>query len=224
MLGIALKNHDCRGLSRTAAATAAVAGITGVDVYAAVTRSRKATPMELHGTTTVAKSQQETYEMWRRLEELPQFMAHVDEVRITGHGRTHWRAGAPFGRTVEWYADIVDDVPGEHISWRSVEGADIRNEGDVRFISAPGGRGTEVHVTLHYEMPGGKLGETVARLYGENPHQQLDDDLRRFKQVAETGEVVRSEGAPSGKRARREFPQHPAQPLSPDELEKEVLA
>ena len=224
MLGIALKNHDGRGLSRTAAATAAVAGITGVDVYAAVTRSRKATPMEVHGTTTVAKSQQETYEMWRQLEELPQFMAHLDEVQTTGNGRTHWRAGAPFGRTVEWDAEIVDDVPGEHISWRSVEGADIRNEGDVRFVSAPGGRATEVHVKLLYEMPGGKLGETVARLYGEDPHQQLDDDLRRFKQVAETGEVVRSEGAPSGKRARREFPQHPAQPLSPDELEKEVLA
>lgn len=224
MLGLALKNHDGRGLSRTVAATAAVAGITGVDVYAAVTRSRQAAPMEVHGTTTVTRSAQETYDMWRRLEDLPGFMAHVDEVRTIGNGRSHWRAGAPFGTTVEWDAEIVDEVPGEHISWRSVEGSGVRNAGDVRFVPAPGGRGTEVHVTLHYEMPGGKLGQTVARLYGEDPHQQLDDDLRRFKQVAETGEVVRSEGAPGGKRARREFPQHPARPLSRDELEKEVRA
>jgi hypothetical protein len=70
-------------------------------------------------------------------------------------------------------------------------------------------------------MPGGRLGQAVARYFGEDPHQQLDDDLRRFKQIAETGEVVRSEGAPGGKRARREFPQHPARPLSAEEL-KEV--
>jgi uncharacterized membrane protein len=220
MLAWALKNHDGRGRPRTVAATAAVAGITGLDAYAAVTRSRRPVPMQVHGTTTVARSGQQTYELWRRLEDLPRFMAHVDEVRITGDDRTHWRAGAPFGKTVEWDAEIVDDVPGEHIGWRSADGADIRNSGEVQFVPAPGGRGTEVHVTLHYEMPGGKLGETVARLYGENPHQQLDDDLRRFKQVAETGEVVRSEGAPGGKRARREFPQHPAQPLSPGELEE----
>jgi uncharacterized membrane protein len=102
--------------------------------------------------------------------------------------------------------------------------AGIRNEGAVRFVPAPGGRGTEVHVTLRYEMPGGKLGQAVARYFGEDPHQQLDDDLRRFKQVAETGEVVRSEGAPGGKRARQEFPQHPAQPLTRDEIAQEVQA
>ena len=102
--------------------------------------------------------------------------------------------------------------------------AAIYNEGSVQFVPAPGGRGTEVHVKLRYEMPGGKLGEAVARYFGENPRQQLDDDLRRFKQVAETGEVVRSEGAPGGKRARREFPQHPARPLTNDELAQEVQA
>jgi hypothetical protein len=77
---------------------------------------------------------------------------------------------------------------------------------------------------MTYEMPAGKLGETVARFFGEEPHQQLDDDLRRLKQVLETGEVVRSEGAPGGKRARREFPQHPARPLTREEMEEEVYA
>jgi uncharacterized membrane protein len=222
MLGRALKNHDGRGLQRTAAAMAAVLGITGVDVYAAVTRSRRNVEMDATATTTVALSGQETYDMWRRLDNLPTFMAHLEEVRPDGNGRSHWRAVAPFGSTVEWDAEITEDVPGQRIAWRSSGNADIYNEGHVRFEPAPGGRGTEVHVTLRYAMPGGKLGEAVARYFGEDPHQQLDDDLRRFKQVAETGEVVRSEGAPGGKRARREFPQHPARPLSREELAQEV--
>ena len=224
MLGRALKNHDGRGLERTAAAFAAVLGITGVDVYAAVTRSRRKIEMDTTATTTVGLPEQEVYEMWRHLDNLPKFMAHLEEVRPDGNGRSHWRAGAPFGRTIEWDAEITEDVPGQRIAWRSVGSADIHNEGSVQFVPAPGGRGTEVHVKLRYEMPGGKLGEAVARYFGEDPRQQLDDDLRRFKQVAETGEVVRSEGAPGGKRARREFPQHPARPLTSDELAQEVQA
>jgi len=222
LLARALKNHDGRGLGRTVAAFAGVVGITGVDVYGAVTRTRQKTPMDLTAAVTVARSQREVYDLWRRLENLPQFMAHVDEVRTTGQSRTHWRASAPFGRTVEWDAEITDDRPGERIAWRSVDGAPIENEGDVRFVPAPGARGTEIHVTLHYSMPAGKLGEAVARYFGEDPHQQLDDDLRRFKQLAEIGEVVRSEGAPGGKRARREFPQHPARPLGREELAEEA--
>jgi hypothetical protein len=96
-------------------------------------------------------------------------------------------------------------------------------------VPAPGGRGTEVRVTLRYDMPAGALGRAAAKYFGDDPSQALDDDLRRFKQVMETGEVVRSEGAPWGKRARKEFPQRPARPLSDEELQelqarKEVLA
>jgi uncharacterized membrane protein len=196
LLGAALANHDGKGRRRTVAATVATAAVT------------------------VGTSPQEAYNQWRQLDSLPQFMAHLDEVRSTGNGTTHWRASAPFGRSVEWDAEIVDDVAGERIAWRSVGEPDVPNDGEVRFRPAPGGRGTEIHVALRYWVPGGKLGETVARYFGEDPHQQLDDDLRRFKQIVETGEVVRSDGAPTGKRARREFPQHPARPLSPDELEE----
>jgi uncharacterized membrane protein len=99
----------------------------------------------------------------------------------------------------------------------------VRNEGRVEFTAAPADKGTQIHVTLQYAMPAGKLGEAVARYFGEDPHQQLDDDLRRLKQVVETGQVMRSDGAPEGKRARREFPQRPAQPLSDDEA-AQVLA
>jgi uncharacterized membrane protein len=203
MLGRALKNTDGRGLWRTAAAFAAVLGITGVDVYAAVTRSRRKVEKDTSATTTVGLPAQEVYEMWRR--------------------RSCWRAGASFDRTVEWDAEITEDVPGQRIAWREGN-AGTHNEGSIQFVPAPGDRGTEVHVKLRYEMPGGKLGEAVARYFGKDPRQQLDDNLRRFKQIAETGEVVRSEGAPGGKRARREFPQHPAQPLTRDELPQEVQA
>ena len=108
--------------------------------------------------------------------------------------------------------------PGEKIAWRSTEKADVPNAGTVRFVPAPDGESTEVHVVLVYDIPGGAIGKAVAKYFGEEPHQQLDDDLRRLKQVLETGEVVRSDGAPWGKRARKEFPQRPAQPLSDAEL------
>jgi uncharacterized membrane protein len=224
LLGRALKKHHRRGRRRTVTATAAVVGITAFDIYAATTRSRKEHAVELAATTTVASSPQEIYLFWRQLENLPTFMAHLDEVQQTGERTSHWRASAPFGRKVEWDAEITEDVPSERISWRSTDNADIPNEGTVRFVPAPGDRGTEIHVAMRYVMPAGKLGEAVARYFGEDPHQQLDDDLRRLKQVLETGEVVRSEGAPGGKRARREFPQHPARPLTRDEIKEEVYA
>ncbi|MCG6499836.1 SRPBCC family protein [Kitasatospora sp. A2-31] len=222
MLTRALRNHRGSGFGRTAAATAAVTAITATDVYAAVTRTRRSTPVELTAATTVTRSPEEVHGLWSDLERLPDFMAHLDEVRVTGPRTSHWRASAPFGKTVEWDAETTEDVVGRLIAWHSVDGADIDNSGEVRFAPAPGGQGTEIKVTLRYDLPGGALGKAAARYFGEEPHQQLDDDLRRFKQIVETGEVVRSEGAPGGKRARGEFPQRPARPLTEDEL-KEVL-
>lgn len=226
-LKIAVRSQERKALGAAVAATAAVAGITILDAYAAASRSRRPrgeTTLGLTATVTVTRPRQEVYAHWRRLEGLPDFMAHLDDVTETGPRTSRWRASAPFGKTVRWDAQITDDVPGERIAWRSLDGSAIRSEGDVRFTPAPrqnnGERDIEVHVKLRYSMPGGRLADALARYFGENPHQQLDDDLRRFKQVLETGEVVRSEGAPGGKRARREFPQHPARPLSARELAK----
>lgn len=222
----ALKQDDRVRLGRTLFATAAVIAVTGVDVYAAVTRSRgaKRQPRDgmvsLTASVTVSQPRDEVYARWRQFERLPDFMAHLDDVTVTGPRTSHWRATAPFGQTVEWDAQITYDIPGHRLGWQSVHGSEIRNEGDVRFTPAPNEQDTEVHVRIRYSMPAGKLGEALARYLGEDPHQQLDDDLRRFKQVLETGEIVRSEGAPWGKRARREFPQHPARPLSARELRK----
>jgi uncharacterized membrane protein len=229
VLKAAAKERNQGNPGRTVAATAAVAVITAVDLYAAVTRSRQSARrdrrLSLTAAVTVARSRQEVYALWRKLEDLPAFMAHLDSVTATGPRTSHWRATAPFGKTVEWDAEITTDIPGERLGWRSLDGSAVSNEGEVRFMPAPGRDGaepyTEVHVTLRYAVPAGRLGLSLARYFGEEPHQQLDDDLRRFKQVLETGEVVRSEGAPGGKRARGEFPQHPARPLTVKEL-KEV--
>jgi uncharacterized membrane protein len=179
--------------------------------------------MDMTSSTTVTRPPEEVYAFWSGLERLAVFMVHLDEVRSTGPRSSHWRASAPFDRSVEWDAEIIEEVPGQLIAWQSIKGGDIDNSGVVRFLPAPGGRGTELHVTVRYDMPAGPLGKAVAKYFGEEPSQQLDDDLRRFKQVIETGEVVRSDGAPGGKRARNEFPQRPAQPLSAEELE-EALA
>ena len=220
---------------RLVGVTGAVVGITAVDlltagqaIWAKEIGSVPAVPglsrtggfMELTATTTIRKPAPEVYAFWRDLENLPTFMAHLEEVRATGDRTSHWSAAAPFGKNVGWDAEIIDEAPGEKIAWRSTGTADVPNAGTVRFVPAPDGVSTEVHVVLEYDIPGGAVGKAVAKYFGEEPHQQLDDDLRRLKQVLETGEVVRSDGAPWGKRARKEFPQRPAQPLSDAELEK----
>jgi uncharacterized membrane protein len=123
---------------------------------------------------------------------------------------------------VSWEAEIIDDQPGQRLAWRSLPGAQVANEGDVRFVPAPGDRGTEVRVTLRYSMPGGRLGHLAARVTGEHPRQQLEDDLRRFKQVVETGEVVRSDSAPEGFRAGRQLHHRPGQPMTGAERDQVV--
>src|SRR4051812_44726549 len=119
-------------------------------------------------------------------------MAHLESVKVD-NGRSTWRAKAPAGSSVEWQAEVVMDHPNQAIGWRSVEGTLVPNRGVVRFDAAPGGRGTEVLVELKYDPPGGPLGALVAKLFGEEPAQQIAGDLRRLKQVLETGEVLHSD-------------------------------
>jgi uncharacterized membrane protein len=178
--------------------------------------------MELTATTTIRKPVLEVYEYWLELENLPRFMEHLDSVQTTGDRTSHWKTSGRFGQDVEWDTGLTEEVAGQRVAWRSSPGAALPNAGTVIVVPAPDGVSTEVHVVMEYEIPGGDLGKAVAKYFGEDPHQQLDDDLRRLKQLMETGEVVRSDGAPWGKRARKEFPQRPAQPLPAEERE-EVL-
>ena len=147
---------------------------------------------------TIMQPADTVYRYWRDFSNLPNFMAHVQSVATTGDRPFALGRVGPAGQSVEWDAEIVEDRPGELIAWRSLEGATFANEGSVRFERAPGERGTEVHVELRYDPPAGRLGAAVAKLFGEEPGQQIGDDLRRFKQVMETGEVVRSDGSLEG--------------------------
>ncbi|WP_329083448.1 MULTISPECIES: SRPBCC family protein [unclassified Streptosporangium] len=215
-LNRALSNRTGWRRSRVATVTAAVVGITAVDLYTAIrawhSERGHEGPMSLHAAITINRPRQEVYRYWHDFENLPRFMTHLESVEMTGDGHSHWKARGPV-KTVEWDAEIVDDRSDELIAWRSMPGALVGNSGSVRFSDAPGGRGTEVRVNLAYAPPGGRAGLAFARLLGEHPEQQVRDDLRRFKQVVETGEVVRSEGSPEGTRALRQAMQRPAQPV-----------
>jgi uncharacterized membrane protein len=151
-------------------------------------------------TVTISnKSPEELYRFWRNFENLPHFMKHVKHVRVVNDKRSHWIANAPIGSSVEWDAEIINEQENRLIAWASVEGADIDNSGFVRFQPAPAGRGTEVKVVIEYNPPGGGVTAALAKLFGEEPKQQIGDDLRRFKMLMEAGELATTEGQPSGR-------------------------
>jgi uncharacterized membrane protein len=190
---------------RTLGAIGAVATITGADLLA--TRRAKAAGYAARtvvASTTVRAAPEAAYGLWHDLHNMPRFLAYVESVEVMD-GRSHWRAAGPTGRRIEWDAEIVDDRPNELISWRSSAGAPVPSSGSVRFASAPGDRGTEVRMLLHLEPP--------ATLLGNGPFRgQAEYALRRFKQVLEAGEIVRSEANPGGPLPGRMLRQRPAQP------------
>jgi uncharacterized membrane protein len=157
--------------------------------------------VKVEKSVTVNRPPEEVYRFWRDFQNLPRFMNHLESVSDLGSGRSHWVAKAPAGKTVEWDAEVYNEKENELIAWRSLEGADVDNAGSVRFEPAPEGRGTTVRVTLKYDPPAGKLGSLVAKLWGEEPSQQIEEDLRRFKQVMEAGEIPTTEGQSSGRSA-----------------------
>ena len=144
---------------------------------------------------TIARPRAEVYRFWLNLENLPSFMKHLQSVTRTGPRRSHWVVQGPANKTVEWDAEIHNAVGNELISWRSLPGAEVDVAGSVLFQDAPGG-GTEVFVELQYNPPGGILGAFAAKMWGEEPSQQIAEDLRRLKQMMESGEVRAAEERP----------------------------
>lgn len=219
-LAVALGSPTTRR-GRLAGAIAAVAGVALLDVLCAQQLSSdsnggaasegKQGAVRVHHSLVVNTSPEEAYRFWSRLENLPRFMNHLESVEITGDRRSHWVARAPAGATIEWDAVTTEDRPGELIAWRSLDGADVTNAGSVRFALATGGRGTLVTVDFEYEPPGGRFASVFAKLFGEEPSQQVRADLRRFKQVMETGEVVVSDAT---RRGTGYMAQQPAQPAA----------
>lgn len=217
LLGRAMRS-DTSEKNRVAAATAAVVGVTildfltgqgltregGVRAGGNGARGQAGRSIEVRRAITVNAPQDEVYRFWRAFENLPRFMQHLESVQVLDERRSHWKAKAPAGSSVEWDAEVVEDRPNELIAWRSLGNAEIPNRGSVRFLPSPQG-GTEVLVELSYQPPGGRLGSIVAKLFGEEPDIQVGSDLRRFKQVMELGEVTLSDATVHGRR-------HPARP------------
>jgi uncharacterized membrane protein len=141
----------------------------------------------------------EVYRFWRNFENLPRFMDHLESVTVIDETRSHWVAKGPVGTRIEWDAVIHNELDDELIAWRSLPGSEVSNAGSVHFTPTADATGTEVRVVLSYEPPAGKLGAAVARLLGEEPSKQVAEDLRRFKQVMDLGDVVSSSKSRAGR-------------------------
>ncbi len=152
---------------------------------------------------TIGRPRNEVYQFWRDLSNLARFMDNVESVRDLGDGRSHWIVKGPAGRKLEWDAAIHNQVDNEMIAWRSLPGADVDNAGAVWFKDAPGGRGTEVKVELQYNPPAGIVGAALATLWGKEPGMQVEQDLRRLRQILEAGEILVTDGQPSGREIAR---------------------
>jgi uncharacterized membrane protein len=148
---------------------------------------------------TINRPREEVYRFWRNLENLAQFMEHVESVRVAEGGkRSHWVVKAPGERRAEWDAEIINEAENERIGWRSLEGSEVQNAGSVSFRDAAGGRGTEVRVELQYNPPGGAVGALFAKLFGQEPSQQIHNDLKRLKTRLEAGVIPSTAGQPTG--------------------------
>jgi uncharacterized membrane protein len=141
-------------------------------------------------TVTIDRPREELYAFWRDFSNLPRFMHNINSVAIRDDLRSHWIIEGPAGKTVEWDSEVTRDDPGRLIEWQSLEGASVRNSGRVEFMDSPDGRGSIVRVTLTYDPPAGAVGKLIAKLFQKEPKVQARQDLRRFKQLMETGEVA----------------------------------
>jgi uncharacterized membrane protein len=202
LLGSALKST--RNPGGALAATAAVVGVTALDVVC--TRNTpskdsdiKETGIHVRKSVTINRPATDLYAFWRDLPNLPLFMNHLESIHVMDEKKSHWVVSAPAGMVVEWDAEIIHDEPNVLIAWRSLEGSKVEHAGTVRFEPALANRGTIVKVEFQYRPPAGVLGSKVAKLFGESPEQQVDIDLRQFKQLMETGEVTTTVGQPAGR-------------------------
>jgi uncharacterized membrane protein len=149
--------------------------------------------VQVEESVTINRPVEELYHFWRNLENLPRFMRHLESVERVTDTLSRWRAKGPAGTTVEWNAEIINEVKPHVIGWKSIEGSDVASAGSVNFDDAGPGRGTRVRVRLQYSPPGGKAGAAFAKLFGRDAATGIREDLRRFKQLVETGEIARNQ-------------------------------
>ncbi len=198
-LGIALFGQRKARL-RTLAATAAVAGVTAVDLICA--QKASARPVRLHKVISLNRSPEEVYRFLRQFDQYPKFMKRISSVRMDRERRVHWEVDGPTGQKLQWDTEIINQTPNELIEWRSVNGSWLKNWGIIRLEQSQGGHGTVVKVEMNYQ-PSGTIAAAVAALLGQAPALQLREDLRRMKQLVETGEIPTTTGQPAGNQTRR---------------------
>lgn len=206
LLGTAATVYGLRNLNSFSGIAMAVTGgmllSRGVSGYCMVNNAvgrnsatKRASAMEAKGTFTINKPRAEVYAFWRRLENLPQFMKHLESVTELDQSRSTWKAEIPGGvGSVSWEAEIKEDRPGELITWSSLPGSTIDNAGEVRFQDAPGDIGTEITAHITYRLPAGDIGALAGKLFNPVVENMMNEDLRRFKSILETGEVPTIEG------------------------------
>ena len=214
---------------RLTLAAAAVAGVTALDIVSSVRLTSESSPaagedpgsyktadtLDDHvvaAVVTVNKPVEEVYNFWKDPRNYALFMDHLESVHPTTGGLSHWKIKAPPGLSVEWDAEITQDIPNELIRWTSIDKSNVDSSGTVRFQKAPGDRGTIVSLHAEYKPKGGAVGARIRRLFSAIPKTHMKNDLRRFKQLMEIGEILKSDAsAVSG--------MHPARPLTADEME-----
>jgi uncharacterized membrane protein len=216
LLAAALSNSQ-GNRKRTAAAMLTVAGIAAADCFASRQLSRMVGWTNDDGAVLIRKSividssPEALYQFWRDFDNLSRFTEHVESVTIYDRHHSHWIVKGPAGYRVEWNAEITHDEPNRKIAWRTTSYAEIDHTGSVEFTPSPGGRGTIVRVVMEYHVPAGVLGASIARLFGNEPGQQIQSDLRRLKQILEVGEVLRSDGSLKGRSLIQQRPARPAE-------------
>ncbi len=166
-----------------------VTGHSRVNEYLGIDTAKKnADSIVIQSRSTIKKPRKELYAYWRKLENLPKFMKHLEEVTQTNKMQSHWKAAVPANLgSIEWDAQIIEEKENQFIIWSSLPGSEIDNAGEVRFHDDPEGNGTVVRTTISYRAPEGKLGANVAKLLNPVFKEMVEEDLNRFKEIMEKG-------------------------------------
>jgi uncharacterized membrane protein len=205
LLGASMRSPDANP-ARVAATATAVAGVAALDLYASkqeLQSSMAAAEQDVpvHASLMINSPPAQVYAYWRKLENLPRFMPDLESVTELDQRRSEWTARIPGGMQVRWQSELVEDQPERLLSWRTIAGSEINHCGSVRFEPGPGGQGTHVRVEIYYGMPGGPTAAKAAQLVSMAPESRVIEDLRRLKQLIETGEIATTRGQPAGTRS-----------------------
>lgn len=191
------------GLSRRSLGGSLVAAAGGAFALQGVREQARTTSSQrfARASVTVNAPAAQVYRFWHDLENLPRFMHHLHSVTQLDDRRSKWIAFGPAGSQVQWTAETVADRENEIIAWRSLEDSQVQVDGSVEFRPATGNRGTILDATILYRPPAGRAGDLVAKLFGKDPSFLIEQDLRRFKALVETGEIPTTVGQSHGPRS-----------------------